>query len=327
MRTRSVVADLALTEIGLGAAQFGNLNRETTAEASAAAVDRAWDAGIRYFDTAPHYGLGLSERRLGAALAGRPREQYVLSTKVGRLLVPDPDGAGRTDDEGFVVPATTRRQWDFSRDGVLRSVEESLGRLGLDRIDIAYLHDPDDHWASASTTGIGALLELRDQGVVRAVGAGMNQSAMLTELVRRCDVDLVMLAGRLTVLDHTALDDLVPLAAERGVGIVAAGVYNSGILAAPTVPDDAHFDYAQAPAELLARARAIAAVAAGHGVTVPELAVQYALGFDVVASVVLGTRTAAHVDAAVDRYGATVPAALWAELVQRGLLRRLPGEY
>jgi D-threo-aldose 1-dehydrogenase len=327
MRTRSVAGDLALTEIGLGAAQFGNLNRATTDEASTAAVDRAWDAGIRYFDTAPHYGLGLSERRLGAALAGRPRDEYVLSTKVGRLLVPHPDGAGRTDDEGFVVPATTRRQWDFTRDGVLRSVEESLVRLGLDRIDVAYLHDPDDHGEAASTTGIGALIELRDQGVVRAVGAGMNQSAMLTDLVRRCDVDVVMLAGRLTLLDQTALGDLVPLAAERGVGIVAAGVYNSGILASPTVPDDAHFNYAQAPAELLARARAIAAVAGEHGVTVPALAVQYALAFDVVVSVVLGTRTTAHVDAAVERYGATVPAALWTELVERGLLPRLPGEH
>lgn len=327
MRTRSVAGDLALTEIGLGAAQFGNLNRETTDEASTAAVDRAWEAGIRYFDTAPHYGLGLSERRLGAALAGRPRDEFVLSTKVGRLLVPDPHGAGRTDDEGFVVPATTRRRWDFSRDGVLRSVEESLVRLGLDRIDVAYLHDPDDHWDAASTTGVGALIELRDQGVVRAVGAGMNQSAMLTELVRRCDVDVVMLAGRLTVLDQTALADLVPVAAERGVGIVAAGVYNSGILASPTVPDDAHFDYAQAPAELLARARAIAAVAGEFGVAVPELAVQYALAFDVVASVVLGTRTAAHVDAAVERYRARVPAELWTALVAQGLLPRVPGEH
>lgn len=327
MRTRSVAGDLALTEIGLGAAQFGNLNRETTDEASTAAVDRAWEAGIRYFDTAPHYGLGLSERRLGAALAGRPRDEFVLSTKVGRLLVPDPHGASRTDDEGFVVPATTRRQWDFSRDGVLRSVEESLVRLGLDRIDVAYLHDPDDHWGAASTTGVGALIELRDQGVLRAVGAGMNQSAMLTELVRRCDVDVVMLAGRLTVLDQTALADLVPVVAERGVGIVAAGVYNSGILASPTVPDDAHFNYTQAPAELLARARAIAAVAGEFGVTVPELAVQYALAFDVVASVVLGTRTAAHVDAAVERYRATVPAELWTALVAQGLLPRVPGEH
>lgn len=327
MRTRSVAGDLALTEIGLGAAQFGNLNRETTDEASTAAVDRAWEAGIRYFDTAPHYGLGLSERRLGAALAGRPRDEFVLSTKVGRLLVPDPHGTGRTDDEGFVVPATTRRQWDFSRDGVLRSVEESLVRLGLDRIDVAYLHDPDDHWGAASTTGVGALIELRDQGVLRAVGAGMNQSAMLTELVRRCDVDVVMLAGRLTVLDQTALADLVPVVAERGVGIVAAGVYNSGILASPTVPDDAHFNYTQAPAELLARARAIAAVAGEFGVTVPELAVQYALAFDVVASVVLGTRTAAHVDAAVERYRATVPAELWTALVAQGLLPRVPGEH
>ena len=170
--------------------------------------------------------------RLGAALASLPRDDYVVSTKVGRLLVPTPERAHQLDDDGFIVPAATR---DASGTSVATgscalSTRASSGS-GLDDVDILYLHDPDDHWAEASTTGIDALIELREQGVTRAIGAGMNQSAMLTEFVRRCDVDVVMLAGRYTLLDQSALDDLLPLALERGVGVVAAGVYNSGLLA------------------------------------------------------------------------------------------------
>lgn len=315
---------LALTELGFGAAQLGNLHRPTTDEESQRAVDAAWDAGIRYFDTAPHYGLGLSERRLGAALAARPREEYVVSTKAGRVLDPSPESADRPDDAGFAVPATHRRRWDFSRDGIWRSLEESLSRLGLDRVDILYLHDPDDHWAAASTTGIETLLELRDQGVVTAIGVGMNQSAMPTRFVERGGIDVVMLAGRLTVLDHGALLDLVPAARAAGVGIVAAGVYNSGILASPTVPDGARYDYSDAPPGVLDRAREIAAVAARHGLTLPEVAVRYCLAHDVVASVVLGTRTAEHVAAGVARHGATATAALWSDLADAGLIDAAP---
>src|SRR4051794_39736966 len=181
MRTRATKRGLALTQLGFGAAQLGNLYRETTEEEVVESVDTAWAGGIRYFDTAPHYGVGLSERRLGALLRGRPRDEYVLSTKVGRLLVADPDGAGRQDDQGFAVPATTRRRWDLSRDGIRRSIEESLERLGLERIDVAYLHDPEDHWEQALSTAVPALIELRDEGVVRAVGAGMNFAEHLTE--------------------------------------------------------------------------------------------------------------------------------------------------
>ncbi|HCX86378.1 MAG TPA: aldo/keto reductase [Micrococcales bacterium] len=325
MRTRLLPRTAVdLTEIGFGAAQLGNLNRATTDEDSTAAVDAAWNAGIRYFDTAPHYGLGLSERRLGRALAAYPRDTVVLSTKVGRLLEPSPGTADATDDQGFVVPATTRRRWDFSRDGVLRSLEESLTRLGTDRVDVVYLHDPDDHEASASTTGVETLAELRDQGVVRAIGVGMNQSAMPTRFVEQGLIDAVMLAGRLTVLDHGALLDLVPAARAAGVAIVAAGVYNSGILARPVVPERASFDYHDAPPELLERARAIAAVAARHDLTLPQVAVQYALAFDVVASVVLGTRTAEHVAAAVANHDAAAPPQLWADLVAAGLLDAPP---
>ncbi len=313
MKTRTI-RGIELTELGFGAAQLGNLYRETTDRDSQEAVDAAWDLGIRYFDVAPHYGLGLAERRLGAALASRPRDEYVISTKVGRLLVPNPAGKGRLDDEGFRVPATTRRRFDFSRDGILRSVDESLERLGIDRIDILYLHDPDDHWESASTTGVAALIELREQGVVRAVGTGMNQAPMLAEFVKRCDVDLVMCAGRYTLLDRDAEEQLLTAVAERGVGIVAAAVYNSGLLSRPTIPEDATFNYEQASPAAIAAARRLAEVCGRFGVTLPEAAVQFALRQKEVASVVLGMRTAAQVGSNVERYRAAIPERLWAEI-------------
>jgi D-threo-aldose 1-dehydrogenase len=325
MRTRRLNRGIDLTELGLGAAQFGNLFRETTDEESAATVDAAWDAGLRYFDTAPHYGLGLSERRLGAALARRSRDEYAISTKVGRLIVPNPDGAGLLDDEGYVVPATVKRRWDFSRDGILRSVDESLERLGLEHLDIVYLHDPDDHWEAASTTGVAALVELRDQGVIGAIGAGMNQSEMITEFIRRCDVDVMMLAGRYTLLEQGALDELLPAALERGVGIVAAGVYNSGLLSTPRVRADAHYDYAEAPRELIERANLLAEVCERHGVTLPEAAVAFPLRHPAVVSVVVGTRTPAQLASSVERYETAVPDALWDELAETGLVRA-PGE-
>jgi D-threo-aldose 1-dehydrogenase len=240
----------------------------------------------------------------------------VISTKAGRALVPTPDraAAGELDGHGFLTPATHRREWDFSRDGIRRSIEESLDRLGLDRLDIAYLHDPDDSWQAASTSGIDALIELRNEGVVGAIGAGMNQSAMLAEFVRRCDVDIVMVAGRYTLLDRSAADDLLPIAAERGVAVVAAAVYNSGLLSRAEVPADARYDYVAAPPELIERARAMAAVCARHGVTLPDAAVQFPLRHPSVASVVVGTRTREQVASSVARYGRPLPDALWAEL-------------
>jgi D-threo-aldose 1-dehydrogenase len=316
-----------LPGLGFGAAQLGNLFRETTDEDSAAAVAAAWNAGIRYFDTAPHYGLGLSERRLGAALAAHPRAEYLVSTKVGRLLVPSPETA-TSKDTPFEVPAGLRREWDFSRSGILRSLESSLSRLGLDRVDIVYLHDPDDQWDEASTTGFAALAELRDQGAVRAIGVGMNQSAMLAEFVRRCDIDVVMLAGRFTLLDQSALDDLLPLALDHDVAVVAAGVYNSGLLSRPDVSMDAHYDYVTAPAKMVARAQAIAALCQAHGVALPAAAVQFPLRHPAVQCVVVGARTATHVRDAITRSSAHIPGRLWDELVDAGLIVDLasPGE-
>ncbi|MGI9822941.1 aldo/keto reductase [Agromyces sp. Marseille-Q5079] len=322
MKSRTLRSGLSLTELGFGAAQLGNLARATTDDEAAGAVAAAYERGIRLFDTAPHYGLGLSERRLGAALAAHPRDEYVLSTKVGRLIVPNEsyDGTAR-DDEGFDVPANVRRQYDLSRDGIRRSIDESLERLGLDRIDIAYLHDPDAYGPEAHAEAIPALIELRDEGLVRAVGAGMNQSAMPTEFVLRHDIDLIMLAGRYTLLEQGALDDLLPAAAERGVGIVAAGVYNSGLLSRPRPPADARYDYAQAPAEIIARANAIADVCESFGVTLPEAALAFALRHPTVVSVVVGMRTAEQVEQTIERYAAGVPDELWSTLADRGLLR------
>ncbi|MBB6627712.1 aldo/keto reductase [Nocardioides sp. KIGAM211] len=303
---------LALTELGLGGAQLGNLYRAISDETAAATVAAAWDAGIRYFDTAPHYGVGLAERRLGRALAERPRDDYVLSTKVGRLLVDDPAGAGRRDAEGFDVPASTRRVWDFSRDGVRRSVEESLTRLGLDRIDVAFLHDPEDHWEQALAEGLPALVELREEGVLGAVGAGMNFAAPLTELVREHDVDLVMCAGRHTLLEQA--DELLDAALAHGVGVVAAGVYNSGLLARPRPAADAHYNYAPAPSELLARVHALADACEAHGVSLPEAALAFPFRHPAVVSVVVGAAAPGQVADAVDRHRRTIPDDLWTDL-------------
>ncbi len=302
------------TALGLGTSQMGNLGRETSDEQAASAVEAAFAAGIAYFDTAPHYGLGLAERRLGALLRGRPREDFTVSTKVGRLLVPNEGDTAAQDDQGFAVPATLRREWDFSADGVRRSLEQSLERLGLDRIDIVYLHDPDEHWERASREAMPALARLRDEGVVGAIGAGMNQSAMLAEFVRHCDVDVVMCAGRYTLLDRSAETDLLPLALERGVAVVMAGVYNSGILARDRPREGATYDYASAPSGLVARANRLADVCESHGVALPTAALAFPLRHPAVASVVVGCRDRAQVEAAAARHAAAIPEALWDDI-------------
>jgi D-threo-aldose 1-dehydrogenase len=311
---------IRLTTLGLGAAPAGNLYTAITDEDAHGTFEAAWATGIRYFDTAPHYGLGLSERRLGAFLRTRPRDELVVSTKVGRLLVPSPETAHRKDPDIFEVPAATRRVWDFSRDGVLRSLEASLERTGLDRVDVVYLHDPDEHWEQAAHEALPALVELRDQGVVGAVGAGMNQSAMLTRFVRETDVDVVMCAGRFTLLEQAALADLLPAAAERGVAVVAAAAYNSGILAHDAPPSDATYDYAPAAAELLDRARRMAAVCAEHGVTLPQAALAYVRTHPAVVSTVVGLATPEQARQAGERAAVRVPAELWQALADVGLL-------
>ncbi len=308
-----------VTALGFGGAPIGNLYQAVDDETAAAAVSASWRAGVRFFDTAPHYGLGLSERRLGRALAARPRAGYVVSTKVGRVLAPRVGGG--TDAEGFDVPATHRRIWDFSAEGVRRSLAASLERLGLDRVDVALLHDPDDHWRQAVEEAYPALHELRAAGSVGAIGAGMNQWRMLADLVRRTDLDVVLLAGRYTLLDQSALDVLLPLCAARGVSVIAAGVFNSGLLATAVPQFGAPYDYAPGPPALIERARRIAAVCGRHGVTLPQAALAFPGGHPAVASVLVGMRSPAEVARNVALASLPVPADLWAELVEEGLLR------
>lgn len=323
MLTRSLPKhpDVRLTELGLGGAQAGNFAGARSDAVVAGALSAAWDAGIRYVDTAPHYGLGLSERRLGALLREHPREDYVLSTKVGRLLVPSPETADGDDlAQGFHVPADHRRVWDLSGDGIRRSIEDSLERLGLDRIDIALLHDPEDRMDEAVAEAMPALVQLREEGVVRAVGAGMKFSHHLARFATECDIDVVLCAGRYTLLDHSALADLLPAATANGVGVLVGGVYNSGLLAVDHPGRDATFDYARAPQPLVDRANAIAAVCERHGVTLPQAALAFVTGHPAVVSTIVGARDAGDVDDAVAGAGAAVPVELWDDLRADGLM-------
>jgi D-threo-aldose 1-dehydrogenase len=314
MLVRRLRTGLPLTEIGFGGAQLGNLPQALDDEVALAAIDAAWDHGIRYFDTAPHYGLGLSERRLGQALAGRPREEFVVSTKVGRRLVPTPERADQRDPE-FDVPATHERVRDYSRDGVRRSLDDSMVRLGLDHVDIVYVHDPDGEYAeTAFTEAIPALVELREQGVVGAVGVGMNHPEVPAEAIRRTDLDLVMIAGRYTVLEQPALAELLPLAQERGVGYVAASVFNSGLLSRPRPSAGLTYDHGPVPPGLLGRVNALADLAERHGVQLPDVAVQFPLRHPAVVSVPLGVRTAEEVAENARRCAVAIPEELWAEL-------------
>ncbi len=306
-----------VSALSFGAAGIGNLYAELGDEQVRATVEAAWAVGMRYFDTAPHYGLGLSERRLGSALRERPRSAYTVSTKVGRLLEPT-DGGGDDLANGFAVPSTYRRVWDFSADGVRRSLEASLERLGLDRVDVVYLHDPDDHAEQAFHEGYPALEKLRSEGVVRAIGAGMNQAEMLTRFVRDTDVDVVLCAGRYTLLDQRALAELLPAARERGTSVVIGGAFNSGLLADPK--PGATYNYAEAPAELLDRALRLKAVADRHGTTLRAAALAFCAAHPAVASVLVGVRSAAEVHDCADQFAATVPAAFWQELRDTGLL-------
>jgi D-threo-aldose 1-dehydrogenase len=309
-----------LTTLGFGAAPIAGLYNVVDEATARATIDAAWEGGIRYFDTAPHYGLGLSERRLGEALRDRPRDDVVVSSKVGRLLVARIPPLAR-DDDMFDVPGDLTRRRDYSRDGVLRSLEATLQRTGLGHVDILYVHDPDEHWQQAAEEAVPALVKLRDAGVVGAIGVGMNQAAMLARFIRQTDVDAVMLAGRYTLLEQRAADDLLPAALEHGRSVVAAAVFNSGLLARDEVPDTATYDYQQASPDVRARARLLAAACREHGTTLPAAAIQFPLRHPAVASVVVGMRSPEEVRHNLAAHVQHVPDELWADLEHRGLLR------
>jgi D-threo-aldose 1-dehydrogenase len=249
-----------LGQLGYGAADVGNLYRAMSDEEARAVLEAAWDSGVRYFDTAPHYGLGLSERRLGAFLATKPRAQFVVSTKAGRLLRPSPETADRQDDQ-FAVPASLRRVWDFSAAGIRASLEESLERLGLSRVDVLYLHDPDEHDLAADlASAVPALAALRDEGLVAGIGIGSKSIEALLAAVRTEALDLAMIAGRYTLLEQPALDEVIPACRAAGVGVVAASVFNSGLLATPNPRAGDRSEYGAAPDQLLERAQRLAAL-------------------------------------------------------------------
>ncbi len=310
---------IRLDRLGFGAAGIGNLYHAMSDDEAVEAVDAAWDNGIRYFDTAPHYGLGLSEKRLGRALGRRPRSEFVFSSKVGRLLVPNEHRTGN-DPAGFVVPDDLRRVRDYSRDGVLRSIEGTLERTGLDRIDIVYIHDPDDHWPQACDEAMPTLAELRDEGVLGAIGAGMNRTPMLERFLRETAADVVMMAGRYTLIEQGALTDVLSAAAELGKSVVAAGVFNSGLLAAHRPSPGQKYDYVDAPADILARAQRLADVCERHGTTLPAAAIAFPFGHPAVVDVTLGMRSPAQVASNVDACRNPPPAEFWQDLKDRGLL-------
>jgi D-threo-aldose 1-dehydrogenase len=307
------------SRIGLGGAPLAGMTAPVSEAEAVSAVEAAWEEGWRYYDNAPHYGLGLAEERLGVALAGKPRSEYVLSSKVGRIIYETDTEA--PDDEGFAVVSKRRRRWDFSRDGVLQSIEDSLRRIGTDRLDVVFVHDPDDHYDEAVATAFPTLIELREQGVIGAIGSGMNQTAMLTRFVNEIDLDVIMLAGRYTLLDPDGLDDVVPACVANDVQIVAVGIFNSGLLSRPRPAPDATFNYSPAPADLVDKANKLADVCESHGVTLPAVALRFPLAHPAVAGIAVGCRNAeeVHTNAALSRI--KIPSAVWSDLKSAGLLR------
>lgn len=325
---------ITFTELGFGAAPIANLYRALTDDEAHGVLEAAWAAGVRYFDTAPLYGLGLSETRVNRFLRDKPRGDYVISTKVGRLLKVATPETRDTIGKFFDVPSR-REQYDFTYDGVLRSLEFSLERLGLDRVDILFAHDLDlfNHGtqerldgklAEFMGGGYRALLRLRDEGVITAFGAGVNEWQVCQWLTERGDFDLFLLAGRYTLLEQEALASFLPLAQARGVGVVLGGPYNSGLLATPRAvraARGAFYNYNPAPAEVLARVDRIEDVCDRHGVAMVDAAFQFCLRHPAVVSVIPGAQTVAEVAANLRAASAEVPAALWKDLKDQGLMR------
>lgn len=312
---------LTITRLGLGTAPLGGLFAPVTGADARATVERAYAAGLRLFDTAPLYGHGLAEERLGQVLRQEPRDEFVLATKVGRLLragaPPDPSQFHQ-GEPFYKVTSPLNPVFDFRYDGVMRSVEESLRRLGLDRLDILHIHDPDAHYEEALTGAYPALDRLRREGTIAAAGVGMNQTEMLARFARAADFDCFLVAGRYTLLDQTALRELLPLCLERRIAIIAGGVYNSGILADPRAGGT--FDYIPANAEMLERARRLQAVCRRYGIPLKAAALQFPLGHPAVAAVLIGCRCEAEVEENLRLFRADIPAALWEQLRREGLI-------
>jgi D-threo-aldose 1-dehydrogenase len=318
-RVRLGRTPLSVTRLGLGTAPLGGLFEPVTEEEAWATVERAYMAGLRFFDTAPLYGHGLAERRLGQVLQLKPRSEFVLATKVGRLLrdwAPS-DATQYHRGEPFYKDAPPLNPvFDFSYDGVMKSVDESLERLGLDSIDVLHIHDPDRHFDEALSGAYRALNRLREQGTVGAVGVGMNQAKMLVRFAHEANIDCFLLAGRYTLLDQIALQELLPVCVERNIAVIAGGVYNSGILASGTT-----FDYIPAPPELIMRADRLNVACARHSVPLKAAAIQFPLGHPAVAAVLIGCRSPVEVDENVRMFRHKIPVDLWEDLRRERLIQ------
>ncbi|MBI3429293.1 MAG: aldo/keto reductase [Actinobacteria bacterium] len=298
-----------ISRLGFGAAALGGLYSAVSEDEAEDVVRTALNSGITYIDTAPHYGKGTSERRLARALAGVPRNSYVLSTKVGRLLVPSANG----HDEFFAnSDPNVERVFDFSAQGLERSLEESLKRLNQDYVEIVLIHDPDDHADQAINEAYPALEKLREKGLIKSIGLGMNQSAIPTRFVNETDIDVVLIAGRYTLLDQSAEFDLFPAALKKNVAVIAAGVFNSGILANP-VPG-ATYEYAPASTAVLEKAQAIRDVLVEFDVSIAQAAMQFPLQNPAVKGVLVGCRSGDEVRENVRHFDNPVPSEAWEAL-------------
>jgi D-threo-aldose 1-dehydrogenase len=325
--------------LGFGGAPLGNLYTPLADDDAVALVRAAHALGIRYFDTAPHYGHGLSEHRIGAALRALPREDYLLSTKVGRLLTPDPRAP--RDRDGYVGGLPFVQRWDYSYAGTLRSLEDSLQRLGLARIDYAFIHDvardahgdaQPERFREAMSGALPALARLKREGAVNGYGLGVNDWQVCVDALAQADLDVILLAGRYTLLDQSALPELLPRCIARGVRVVVGGPFNSGILATGTRPAGGgapHFDYAPAAPAVVARAAAIEQLCAAHGVALKAAALQFPAAHPAVACVLPGARSARELAENLALARTPIPAAFWRALRERGLVAAaapLPGE-
>ena len=315
---------LKATRLGLGAGPLGGMFTPITDEVAAAALDGAWESGIRLFDTAPFYGYGRSERRVGRMLAERPRDEFVLTTKVGKLLREDAtvkaeQFAGPGGTNLFAEAPDLNVEYDYSGEGAKRSLEESLERLGLDRVDHLSVHDPDDFYEEAIDGALPAMAELRSQGVISSIGIGINQAELLERFVRNADLDTVLLAGRYSLLDQSALSTgLFEAVEERNTAIMLGGVYNSGVLAKPE--PGATFNYTTAPTEMITKAQAIQTVCTRYDVPLMAAAIQFPLANPAITVVLTGVRSPEEIEENVRMFSHPIPTDLWAELRAEGLI-------
>ncbi len=316
MKHRKIGAtDLLVPELGFGCGAIGNLYRAVDHETAHAVLQAAWDHGITYFDTAPYYGHGLSERRLGDFL--RTKSGWILSTKVGKLL--SPVRAGAVPDHGFADPLPFDVSYDYSGEGILRSLEASYHRLGLSRIDVVWVHDLEpkthgaayqDHLQAFLSSGIRVLEKLKADGTIRAYGLGVNEVSPCLDVLRATDLDAILLAGRYTLLDRGAEATLLPICRERNVSLVIGGVFNSGILATGTKPG-AVFDYGPAPAPILERVKAMEGIASQHEIALATAALQFPLRDPITASVLLGTAKVSSLQRNIEVFDHVIPTGFW----------------